>query len=62
MDLDPEKVTNSLADAAIQAQLTQAMMPQDTSMQGGQGQGNMSVQDTSGGGGSMMGVGTAPPP
>lgn len=62
MDLDPEKVTNSLADAAIQAQLTQAMMPQDTSMQGGQGQGNMSVQDTSGGGGSMMGVGTAPAP
>lgn len=62
MDLDPEKVVNSLADAAIQAQLTQAMMPQGTSMQGGQGQGNMSVQDTSGGGGSMMGVGTAPAP
>ena len=71
MDLDPDKVTNSMADAAIQAEMLkgfQAPAPQPAGPegvappQGPQGQGPQAVADTSGGGGSQMGIGTAPTP
>ena len=71
MDLDPDKVTNSMADAAIQAEILkgfQAPTPQPAGPegvappQGPQGQGPQAVADTSGGGGSQMGIGTAPTP
>ena len=71
MDLDPDKVTNSMADAAIQAEILkgfQAPAPQPAGPegvappQGPQGQGPQAVADTSGGGGSQMGIGTAPTP
>ena len=71
MDLDPDKVTNSMQDAAIQAEILkgfQAPAPQPAGPEGvpapqaPQGQGPQAVTDTSGGGGSQMGVGTAPAP
>jgi hypothetical protein len=65
MDLDPDKVTNSLADAAIQAEIMkkfqQTMMPQE---QGGQ-PGAPAVpapNDTQGSGNGNIGIGQAPTP
>jgi hypothetical protein len=61
MDLDPDKVTNSMQDAAIQAEILKGFQaPQPTPEAAGQGV--QGVQDTSGGGGSQMGIGTAPTP
>ena len=66
MDLDPDKVTNSMQDAAIQAEILKGFQtPAPTPEQGvagPEGQGPQAVADTSGGGGSQMGVGTAPTP
>ena len=68
MDLDPDKVTNSMQDAAIQAEILkgfQAPQPVPAGPEGvpaPQGQGPQAVADTSGGGGSQVGVGTAPTP
>ena len=61
MDLDPDKVTNSMQDAAIQAEILkgfQAPQPTPEAM----GEGVQGVQDTTGGGGAQMGIGTAPTP
>ena len=66
MDLDPDKVTNSMADAAIQAEILKGFQaPAPTPEQGvagPEGQGPQGVADTSGGGGSQIGIGTAPVP
>ena len=74
MDLDPDKVTNSMQDAAIQAEILkgfQAPLPAATGPEGApmpqggqepQGQGPAGVQDTTGSGGAQMGIGTAPTP
>ena len=66
MDLDPDKVTNSIADAAIQAEILKGFQaPAPTPEQGvaaPEGQGPQSVADTTGGGGSQIGTGTAPLP
>lgn len=66
MDLDPDKVTNNLGDAALQAKVMQALAPPDPAAQGAPaGQppaGPPGVQDTSGGGGSNIGIGTSPVP
>ena len=67
MDLDPAKVTNSITDAAIQAEILKGFQAaqQPPAAAGGpapQGQGPQGVQDSSGGGGSQIGVGTAPAP
>jgi len=66
MDLDPDKVTNSMQDAAIQAELLKGFQaPAPTPEQGvpaPEGQGPQAVADTSGGSGSQIGVGTAPTP
>ena len=66
MDLDPDKVTNSMADAAIQAEILKGFQaPAPTPEQGvagPEGQGPQAVADTSGGGGSQIGIGTAPTP
>ncbi len=67
MDLDPAKVTNSITDAAIQAEILKGFqaVQQPPAAAGGpapQGQGPQGVQDSSGGGGSQIGVGTAPAP
>tara|TARA_B110000444_G_scaffold254656_1_gene287538 strand:+ start:827 stop:2956 length:2130 start_codon:yes stop_codon:yes gene_type:complete len=73
MDLDPDKITNSMQDAAIQAEILkgfqqpvepapaqEGVAPPQT--QQPQGQGPQAVADTSGGGGSQIGTGTAPLP
>jgi hypothetical protein len=61
LDLDPDLVTNSLPDAAVQAAVLQqfaATIP----TQGGEGPAGAQAGDTSGGGGSTMGAGSAPGP
>ena len=62
MDLDPDKVTNSMGDAAIQAEILKAFQAPAPQPAGPEGQGVQSVADTSGGGGSQVGIGTAPLP
>ena len=74
MDLDPDKVTNSMQDAAIQAEILKGFQtppPAPTGPEGApmpqgspapEGQGPQGVQDTTGSGGAQMGVGTAPTP
>ena len=70
MDLDPDKVTNNIADAAIQAEIFkkfQQTMPQ-AGMQEGvppaapQGAGPQATADMSGGGGGNIGIGGAAMP
>ena len=62
MDLDPDKVTNSMQDAAIQAEILKGFQTPQAGPEGPQGQGVQGVQDTSGGGGQQIGMGTAPVP
>ena len=62
MDLDPDKVTNSMGDAAIQAEILKGFQTPVPQQAGPEGQGVQDVADTSGGGGSQIGVGTAPLP
>lgn len=66
MDLDPDKVTNNLGDAAIQAkilqQFQQTMMPPEGQQPGAGAPQVPSVGDTSGGGGGNIGIGTSPGP
>ena len=62
MDLDPDKVTNSMQDAAIQAEILKGFQAPQPAPAAPEGQGVQGVQDTSGGGGSQIGVGTAPTP
>jgi hypothetical protein len=73
MDLDPDKVANSMADAAIQAEILKkfaAPLPEmGPGGQAPQAQGvgappvaGVQAQDTSGAGGGTIGTGTAPTP
>jgi len=66
LDLDEDKVTNSLADAAIQAELIKSMLPPTGPAQAPAGAPPMpagvQVGDTQGSGGGTMGTGTAPTP
>ena len=76
MDLDPDKVTNSLSDAMIQAEiLKKFQQPPPPPPQEGQppeggpppmasepAPAGVNVQDTTGGGGANIGMGTAPLP
>jgi hypothetical protein len=69
MDLDPDLVSNNMDEAAKQALLLQQMQPPPAAAAGptapgvaSPGAGNLAPTDTSGGGGSMMGVGAAPGP
>ena len=74
MDLDPDKLTNSMGDAAIQAEILkkfQAENPPEVDpnapQQGapapqGQAPAGVQVQDTTGSGGGQVGTGTAPVP
>lgn len=59
MDLDPEKVTNSFEEAALQQKLMQQNAPPAPAQPAG---GPPGVQDPSGGGGANIGVGQAPVP
>jgi len=62
MDLDPDKVTNSMGDAAIQAEILKGFQTPAPQPEEQQGVNTPNVTDTSGGGGSQIGVGTAPTP
>jgi hypothetical protein len=61
MDLDPDKVANSMQRAAIQAEILktfQATQPQPAAPEGGP----PGVQDTQGSGGGNIGTGSVPVP
>jgi len=69
MDLDPDKVTNSMQDAAVQAELFKKFQeqnpqaaPAEAAPQEGQAPAGANIQDTTGSGGGQMGTGTAPQP
>jgi hypothetical protein len=66
MDLDPDKVTNSMQKAAIQAEILKQFQGQQPPGMAPEGAPNapagVQVQDTQGSGGGMMGTGTAPGP
>ena len=74
MDLDPDKVTNSMQDAAIQAEILKGFqqpapppvapegVPTPEGAQQAPSAPQGGVQDTSGGGGGQIGIGTAPVP
>jgi len=66
MDLDPDKLTNSLADAAVQAELLREMNPQQPSPQQQQQEGQMGAgvdpNDPTGAGGGNIGTGQVPLP
>ena len=66
MDLDPEKVTNSMEEAALQAELFKQNNPTPPPTQQQQASGGApgvpGVADTSGAGGGNIGVGQAPVP
>ena len=66
MDLDPDKVTNSMADAAIQAEIMkgfqQPMPEQPQTPPQEEPPAGADVQDPTGAGGGNIGTGTAPVP
>jgi len=68
MDLDPDKLVNSLGDAAVQAEILKKFQeanppPAPPPGQAPQGAGGPpGVTDTAGGGGGNIGIGTAPQP
>jgi hypothetical protein len=64
MDLDPDKVTNNMNEAALQAELMkqfQAPLPEQP-QQGQPAPAGADAMDTSGAGGGTIGVGQAPIP
>jgi len=64
MDLDPDKLTNSLADAAVQAELLREMNPQQPSPQQQEEQmaAGVNPNDPTGAGGGNIGTGQVPLP
>jgi hypothetical protein len=73
MDLDPDKVTNSMADAAIQAEIMKAFQPppqapqapvptEEGAPQPEQAPAGADAQDQTGAGGGNIGTGVAPAP
>jgi hypothetical protein len=60
LDLDPDKVTNNMAEAALQAELLKGMQQQQPAPEGAPAGAN--PMDTSGAGGGNIGVGQAPTP
>ena len=60
LDLDPDKVTNNIGEAALQAELMKQFQQQQPQPQGAPAGAN--PMDTSGAGGGTIGVGQAPTP
>jgi hypothetical protein len=60
MGLDPEKVTNNMDEAALQAELMKGM--QQEAPQGGQPPAGANPMDPTGAGGGTIGTGVAPTP
>ena len=61
MELDPDKVTNDMAEAARQAEIMKQQQPPTPPAPPPQAQG-LGVMDPTGGGGGNIGVGQAPIP
>ena len=61
MDLDPDKVTNNIDEAMLQAKMMQGMQQPQPEQQG-KPQAGADANDTSGSGGGQVGVGQAPTP
>ena len=61
LDLDPDKVTNDMAEAAIQAELMKQFQQEQQAEQGAPAAG-ANPMDTSGAGGGNIGTGQAPTP
>ena len=61
MELDPDKVTNDMAEAARQAEIMKQQQPPAPPASPPQAQG-MGVMDPTGGGGGNIGVGQVPVP
>lgn len=62
LDLDEDKVTNSLADAAIQAELLKTFAPPQGQQPPGQPPAGVQATDTQGSGGGNIGTGSVPAP
>ena len=62
MDLDADKVANSMAEAAVQAEILKEFQTQNPPVEEGVPSAGANVQDTSGAGGATIGTGTAPQP
>jgi len=62
LDLDPDKVTNNMDEAALQAELMKGMQAQQPTPEGAPAPAGANPMDTSGAGGGNIGVGQAPTP
>ena len=62
LELDPDKVTNNMDEAALQAELMKGMQLQQPAPEGGPAPAGANPMDTSGAGGGNIGVGQAPVP
>ena len=63
MDLDPDKVTNNMSEAALQAELMkQFQAPPEQQQEQQQGQATGAPLDPTGAGGGTIGTGQAPVP
>ena len=62
LELDPDKVTNNMDEAALQAELMKGMQAQQPAPEGGPAPAGANPMDTSGAGGGNIGVGQAPVP
>ena len=62
LDLDADKVTNSMADAAIQAEVLKKMQPEGAGATAPPLPPGTQANDTQGSGGGMMGTGSVPTP
>ena len=62
MDLDPDKVTNNMDEAAIQAELMKGMQSEQPQPQQGQAPAGANPMDPTGAGGGTIGTGIAPTP
>ena len=62
LDLDPDKVTNNMNEAALQAELMKEFQTPMEQQPPQQPMGGTGVQDPTGGGGGNIGVGQAPIP
>jgi hypothetical protein len=60
LELDPDKVTNNMDEAALQAELMKGMQAQQPAPEGGPAPAGANPMDTSGAGGGNIGVGQAP--
>ena len=62
MDLDPDKVANSMQTAALQAEVLKKFQEQNPQPPQGQPPAGAQAADTQGSGGGTVGTGSAPPP